>query len=295
MDIKLEPGAYILAISGGVDSVVLLDLISRLTDLKLVVAHYDHGIRPDSDQDQLFVASLADHYGLPFYSDEGKLGPKASEALARAKRYEFLRQVRRQTGADAIVTAHHQDDLIETAILNLLRGTGRRGLSSLRSTDDIRRPLLATTKNDLIAYARQHQLVWREDPTNQDDAYLRNYVRHQIITKLSLQDRQQLLKNLDRAAKSNPEIDRMLGLLLADHSRAGKLDRTWFINLPHDLARELLLAWLRQLGVLNIDRRQIERITILIKTLQHGKLIDVNAGYQLKVEAQTLALMLRER
>ena len=81
------------------------------------------------------------------------------------------------------------------------------------------RPLLGLTKSDLTAYAERHQLNWHEDPTNQDDAYLRNYVRHKILPKLSPTDRQQLLANLNRLARSNQEIDHLLGLQLASHSR----------------------------------------------------------------------------
>ena len=295
MDVKLEPGTYTLAVSGGVDSVVLLDLLSKLPGLKLVVAHYDHGIRPDSYQDRQLVELLARQYDLPFYYEAGRLGPKASEALAREKRYKFLYSVQRKTGSAAIVTAHHQDDLIETALLNLLRGTGRHGLSSLRATEQLRRPLLDKTKSQITAYALQRNLTWREDSTNQNDIYLRNYIRHKLVPKLSPPARQQLLSVISAAAKSNLEIDHLLKLLLTEHTSDGRLDRAWFISLPHDLAREILLTWLKQSGVANIDRPLIERTTVLIKTLPHGKLIDVNAEYQLKVEAQTLALLVRER
>jgi tRNA(Ile)-lysidine synthetase-like protein len=295
MDIKLEPGKYTVAVSGGVDSVVLLDLLSHLPEVTLVVAHFDHGIRHDSVEDRKLVESLASQHGLAFYYEEGKLGSKTSEASARLKRYEFLQRIKNQTKSDAIVTAHHQDDLIETAILNLVRGTGRRGLSSLKSTTEIRRPLLGQTKAVITKYAKQHKLVWREDSTNQEDKYLRNYIRHKVIPKLSQKERQQLLENLSEAANRNREIDKLLNQMLADHVHAGKLNRSWFINLPHDLAREVLLAWLKCSGVENINRGQIERTTVLIKTLSHGKLIDVDAAYQLKIEAQALALLARER
>jgi tRNA(Ile)-lysidine synthetase-like protein len=295
MDEKLEPGAYILAVSGGVDSVVLLDLLSHQPSLKLVVAHYDHGIRPDSAQDRCFVESLAAQYDLPFYYEEGNLGVKASEALARVKRYEFLRKVQFQTKSQAIVTAHHQDDRIETAILNMVRGTGRRGLSSLKSTKKMRRPLLNEAKTTIITYAKQHNLVWHEDNTNLSDVYLRNYVRHKITPKLSPKSRKQLLEILDKTSEYNQKIDHLLDELLHKHARLNQLDRSWFIGLPYDVSCEVLLAWMRQLGVADIDRQQIERTTVLIKTLSHGKLIDVDAEFQLQIEPQALALIPRER
>src|SRR5438132_889977 len=127
MDIALEPGTYIVAVSGGVDSMVLLDLLRTKPELKLIVAHYDHGMRPNSTADRQLVQAVSKHHGLTFIYDQGKLG-NASEATARRARYDFLHQVREASQARAIITAHHQDDLLETAILNILRGTGRRGL-----------------------------------------------------------------------------------------------------------------------------------------------------------------------
>ena len=146
MKLELEPGVYVVAVSGGVDSMVLLDLLRRQKDLKLVVAHLDHGIRSDSDLDRQLVQQVASKHGLAFVYNTAQLGPGASEALARKARYNFLRRVQLATNATAIVTAHHQDDLIETAILNLLRGTGRKGLSSLGDDKHLRRPLLHVSK-----------------------------------------------------------------------------------------------------------------------------------------------------
>src|SRR5487761_779794 len=132
MNIKLAPGKYVVAVSGGVDSVVLLHILAGIPNNELVVAHFDHGVRPDSVADRQFVQDLAVPLNFPFEFAEGKLGAKASEALARAKRYEFLRATQRKHQAAGIVTAHNQDDVLETAIINILRGTARRGLGSLR-------------------------------------------------------------------------------------------------------------------------------------------------------------------
>jgi tRNA(Ile)-lysidine synthase len=295
MKIDMQPGKYVVAVSGGVDSVVLLNLLSNVPDLELVVAHYDHGIREDSAADKALVKGLAVQLGLPFFSTAGNLGPKASEALAREKRYEFLRQVREQTAADAIVTAHHRDDFIETAIINIQRGTGRRGLSALGSTTELKRPLLAFSKAQLIDYAAAHQLTWHEDATNQDQAYLRNYVRHEIVPKFSRAEQAAFVALLRHTGTLNDQIDGVLKELLAAHAPAMSLERQWFIDLPHEVAREVLLAWLRQTDIRHLDRKQVERIVVLAKTLPHGKLIDVDSRFQLKITTNKLALIPRER
>src|SRR5262249_18822874 len=153
----------VVAVSGGVDSMTLLDVLAKQPDLRLVVAHFDHGIRADSEQDRQLVQAAAERYGLPFVFDMGHLGPATSEAKARRARYDFLRRVQRSSGARAVVTAHHQDDVLETAMLNLLRGTGRRGLTSLNSRPGLERPLLDTPKWKIKDHALSARLNWRED------------------------------------------------------------------------------------------------------------------------------------
>src|SRR5579871_3990732 len=104
MEIELSPGKYVVAVSGGVDSVVLLDLLNELNDITLVVAHFDHGIRADSSNDQKFVQELASNLKLEFHAKEGKLGEATSEEKARKARYDFLKGVVSSTKADGLIT-----------------------------------------------------------------------------------------------------------------------------------------------------------------------------------------------
>ncbi|HSX43899.1 MAG TPA: tRNA lysidine(34) synthetase TilS [Candidatus Saccharimonadales bacterium] len=290
MEVAIAPGTYVVAVSGGVDSMVLLDVMAHLEGLKLVVAHFDHGIRLDSEEDRALVRAAAEHYGLPFVFDEGHLGPKASEAAARSSRYRFLRAVRRATSADAILTAHHEDDVIETAIINMMRGTNRRGLASLHAYSDVVRPLLGYTKPNILAYAKEHRIKWREDTTNQDTRYLRNYVRHNILAKLSDDERTELLKHINNMAKLNTDIERDLINHLHMHPTSGQLDRHWFIMLPHNVAREVLASWLRSFGVINFDSKLLEKLIIGAKTLQPGKRMDVDKEHRIVINKGNLAL-----
>ncbi len=302
MDVHIAPGNYVVAVSGGVDSMVLLYALARQmvedkgleppTPWRLTVAHFDHGIRTDSAEDRKLVQQVAAQLGLPFIYIEGKLGPGASEALARERRYAFLRDVLAQTGGQAIITAHHEDDLLETVIINLLRGTGRRGLSSLKSHDDVLRPLLHMPKQELVAYARAHHIPWREDSTNQDPSYLRNYVRLHIVPRLQPERRLQLLQYARRAGEVNETLDAELALLLAGLDDEGRLPRQFFIQLPHTLAREVLAAWLRQQQA-TFDRRSIERLVVFAKTAEPGKRADIDARFFL--EAGKKDILLRSR
>lgn len=289
-----ESVSYVVAVSGGVDSVALLHILaSRLPAQRLVVAHFDHGIRKDSAEDRHFVGRLAKTYGLTFVFDEGRLGAGASEATARQARYAFLRQVKHSSAADYIVTAHHEDDLLETAIINLLRGTGRKGLASLRSRDDLYRPLLVTPKAHIIAYAKRQGLQWHEDSTNANPNYLRNYVRQAIMPNLDVDARQRLRRLIAETHDVNVQVDSLLAAQLHLQPAGDRLDRRWFIMLPHAVAREIMAAWLRQLGITDFDRTLLERLTIAAKTYASGKKADINRQYTMVVTRDELIAVSR--
>lgn len=302
MNISVEPGVYVVAVSGGVDSMVLLDLLVKEGrgargegGVRLVVAHLDHGIRSDSSFDRELVQRIARSYGLPFVYHEAKLGPGASEDVARKARYEFLHSVRDASAARAIITAHHHDDALETAIINLLRGTGRKGLSSLHANKVIHRPLLHVEKQAIRDYAKDQGLVWREDSTNQDTKYLRNYVRHQVLSEFAPEDRQKLRDIITRAAQVNEELDTQLMNYLHVQTKAGKLDRDTFLRLPHSVSKEVMAAWLRKHGVRDFDSKALERLVVAAKTLVPGKSADVLRGHSLKITAKYLALQTPDR
>lgn len=286
MKIDIEPGTYVVAVSGGVDSMVLLDLLVHKKSLKLIVAHYDHGIRDDSNKDRNLVQSASDKYGLPFVFDEGNLGSDTSEAAAREARYKFLAKVRLAASAKAIITAHHQDDLIETAIINILRGTNRRGLSSLKSRPDILRPLLHIPKSDLLGYAKTQNIKWHEDSTNTDETYLRNYVRKNILPRFSQADLQQMLEHINKLGQLNQDIDTIINSQI----KSENLDRQWFIELEHAVARDIMASWLRNHGVKDLDKKQLEILVRAAKTYKQGKQINVDKRHFIKVEESKLAL-----
>ncbi|MDB5163632.1 MAG: hypothetical protein JWS12_249 [Candidatus Saccharibacteria bacterium] len=291
----LDPGTYVVAVSGGVDSVSLLHVLAQQPHLSLIVAHFDHGIRPDSRADREHVQLLASNWGLPFVYDEVHLGPATSEEAARKARYTFLERVRQASRAQAIITAHHQDDVLETAIHNMRRGTGRRGLTSLASHGPLHRPLLQVPKWKIIDYALEHKLDWHEDSTNADTRYARNYIRHNIVKKLNYEQRAQLLKLIQATLQLNTEIEQLLINQLHVQPAPNRLARHWFIMLPHAVAKEALAQWLRQNGIRSYDKPTLERLVIAGKTALPGKIVDVNGEYQLLVEKSILALKHRDR
>jgi len=285
MDIDVPAGRYVVAVSGGVDSVALLHALREQTDTHLIVAHFDHGIRDESAEDRRFVQELAKDYGLQFVFDTARLGPGASEAAARKARYEFLRRAQAASNAQAIITAHHQDDVLETAVINLLRGTGRKGLSSLTNGEGIIRPLLQVPKTELLDYARRHGLQWREDSTNNDTNYLRNRIRHIVLPQWSQTDKRRLLEIVEQMRSLNGELDTLL-----DENLESELNREWFVLLPHAVAREVMATWLRQQGIREFDRATLERLTIGAKIAEPGKVMDIVKRRRLHVTKNTLSL-----
>lgn len=292
---ELHPGRYVVAVSGGVDSAALLHMLHDQPGVELVVAHYDHGIRDDSAKDRQLVHDLARDYGIPFVYHAGRLGKNASEDAARVARYAFLRSVKNTHDGQAIITAHHQDDVLETIIHNISRGTGRLGLSPMHASSDIIRPLMGMTKKDLIAYAEEHNLTWREDPTNEDDKYKRNHIRHNIVPKMSDLDKQQLLTHAQKAHQLNTEINSLIQEYFNQNQSINGIKRHSFIMLPHHVSREVMAAWLRNNGVRNFDKKTIERLTHAAKTYQVGKQASVNGAWIIDVKTDYLALKHEER
>jgi tRNA(Ile)-lysidine synthase len=185
-----EPGDAIVAISGGPDSVALLDLLNQLSaelNLRLVVGHVDHGIQSDSPTVRQSVASLSEKYQLPFETTELNLGPEASETEARRARYAWLRELQHRRGAKYLVTAHHQDDQVETILLRVLRGSAPSGLAGIaaRARGGLVRPLLPFTRAELVAYTTARALPVHDDPANRDPRHLRSWVRQAVVPLLS--------------------------------------------------------------------------------------------------------------
>jgi tRNA(Ile)-lysidine synthetase-like protein len=297
MDVVLpKSGTYVVAVSGGVDSRVLLDVLYKHGKLQdnskfiFIVAHLDHGIREDSAEDRRFVQALAKEYGLPFTYNTISLGSGASEAQARSARYGFLHNAMSTSGAQAIITAHHQDDLLETAVINILRGSGRKGLTALSSRPELLRPFLGVPKSELIAYAKEQGLSWREDTTNQDDAYLRNYVRHNMLPRFDNQARAQLLAIIDNLKDLNFELDKQLLEQLQAQGTPDTIHRLWFNSLPHIVAKETLASWLRAQQLRNFDSKTLERLVVSAKAARAGQQFSLPGDHIMKVGKEYLAL-----
>ncbi len=182
---------FLLACSGGIDSMVLVSLCMR-SSLDFVIAHCNFQLRGvDSIGDEEFVHDFAKENNIPvciksFETDDYISQHKVSvQMAARELRYAWFTEIMEQDRIETLVTAHHADDSLETFLINLSRGTGIDGLTGIPAkTDTISRPLLAFSKGQIEAYAQEEDLHWREDSSNAETKYLRNKIRHDIVPLL---------------------------------------------------------------------------------------------------------------
>ncbi|MBT8223267.1 MAG: tRNA lysidine(34) synthetase TilS [Eudoraea sp.] len=182
---------FLLACSGGADSVVLVHLCKQI-GLEFAIAHAHFGLRgEESDQDEVFVKNLSKNYNSKYFvkhfkTEEYATNNKVSiQVAARELRYVWFEEIRRAENLSYCVTAHHADDNLETFLINLSRGTGIRGLIGIPEKSEVLiRPMLNFTRKEILEYAGEYQLIWREDSSNLEKKYLRNKIRHDVIPAL---------------------------------------------------------------------------------------------------------------
>jgi tRNA(Ile)-lysidine synthase len=212
----IENRKTLLAVSGGIDSVVMLHLFHK-AGFRVGIAHCNFGLRgQDSVDDESFVRQLAAQLQIPCYVKSFTPKTFASaqgislQMSARRLRYEWFEALSAEFDYDWIATAHHINDSIETTLLNLTRGTGLAGLNGVPATNGrVVRPLLFSSRENIVDYAQKHQLVWREDVTNARTDYKRNLIRHRVVPLLK-----EMNPALERTFQSSTERLRAADTLL---------------------------------------------------------------------------------
>jgi tRNA(Ile)-lysidine synthase len=186
--LPLPSRRLLLAVSGGPDSVALLDLMHEAGDelaLELAVGHVDHGIHRESGAVARQVLALAARYGVPYLSRALSLGEDAGETEARRARYAALQELREEWGAGAIVTAHHADDQAETVLMRVLGGSGPAGLAAMpAAAGGILRPLLPFRRDELARHVQELELPVWDDPANRDSRHDRAWIRTVVLPVL---------------------------------------------------------------------------------------------------------------
>jgi len=229
----------LLGVSGGVDSVVMLDLLYQ-SGYRLGIAHCNFQLRGrESEEDHRFVARLAQTYDLPFYEkrfptkEYAKENGLSIQMAARELRFDWFEQLRNQKGYQVTGIAHNKNDSIETALINLTRGTGLKGITGIQpKSGNVVRPVLFATREEIVRYSSEQGLAYREDSSNKTVKYSRNRIRHTIIPEyqtINSQFLETMSKNIDRFR----EIHRLYEFMIANIRERimRKEGRTWKIDI----------------------------------------------------------------
>ncbi len=271
-----EGEKIVLALSGGIDSMVLADLLLK-SKVEFIAAHCNFHLRGhESDGDDWFVRKFAEKRGIQCFVKHFETEKYAAnhgisiEMAARDLRYAWFEQLRQQLGYDKIAVAHHADDQAETFFINLLRGAGLNGLKGMKPQNGvIIRPLLWASREQIRKYAVENHIVWREDHTNVESVYLRNRIRNQLLPvfdELQPKARQGLYRSLEYLSAENELYRTLLKEKLAQIvERDGEIQRLPYSAFslcvvgPSTLRQaqgsgtsafsfQLLFEWLRQYG-----------------------------------------------
>ncbi len=296
-DLIPEGKALLVAFSGGVDSVALSLAMIELKDFlklkRIALAHINHGIRGDeSKRDEEFAKKFGDSKGLEVFVEKADVKKIAKEkgenleAIAREVRYKLLRDIKEREGFDLIATAHHLNDLLETVLLWLVRGSGLEGLTGFNEKmNDLIRPLYTSTREDIVEFVRSRNESWVEDSTNYDLLYARNRIRHNVVPELKkinprLEESVLRLVSLLRDEEDflKKEMQRAMGRCIKED----KADRKELKALHPAIQRKLLSEWL---GIKNM--KKVEQI---MRIQRYGGSASLGGGILLEAKGNYLYL-----
>ena len=272
---------YLIGLSGGRDSVALVDCLVRRGYKNLCVCHLNHQLQGRAgDSTANFVAVLAKKWKLRCEIGSvdvralARKSRKSIEAAARDARYEFFAKIARRRKCNTIFLAHHADDLVETLLINLFRGTGFAGLAGMRELSErtingvaltIARPLLPVWRSEIDAYIKSRKLAYREDATNCDLEPLRNRIRLRTLPYLERTLGRKIRQSLWRTAQIAAEEEAILNDLLPPGGKnGGSLDLKQLRKSGVAFQRRTLREWLREQGVANVGFDVVERVRALL-------------------------------
>lgn len=294
----------VLGVSGGPDSVCLLDIFAKLApkyDLKLIVAHVNYGLRgKDSNGDEKFVRGLAKKYGLKIeifrphpsrhsgrdtFSQGEKRNFVPSENQLREIRYEFFEKVRKENKFDLIAVGHTLDDQAETYLMRIIRGSGLAGLASMKfKTGNIIRPLLGITKKEILEYLNKTDRTYRTDKTNKEISFLRNKIRNRLIPYLEKKYNPNIKKTLFASSLSiADDYDLISKITDKVYSVNKKLSVSKLLKLHPALRKRVLIKTIeeKKLDLKDIETSHIEEVLKVLKSTKSKSQIVIFKGLKI--------------
>ena len=280
-DLWEKDSKIIVGVSGGSDSVCLLDVLNKLAPkygFQLHIAHVNYGLRDKaSDLDEVFVRKLAAKYELPLSVLIAKKRQYSGnlESNLRKIRYDYFEELRLEIGFDNVAVAHNQDDQAETVLMRIIRGSGLNGLSAMKAKSvKIIRPLLGTSKGDILAYVKENKLKYRTDKSNADIKFLRNSIRHGLLPYLEKNFNPSIKKTLSEwsiaVACDYAYIDKQAERFVSTKCKIKcvHFSAQDFLKLHSAIQRQAVRVMFRRLlgGVNDIESNQVEELIKVIKS-----------------------------
>ena len=303
----IEPGQKVaVALSGGPDSVALLYLLHNLSTklgFDVVACHFDHNLRPDSGDDANFTKSLAKKLGVPITIKKWDIKKTSTgiQEKARGARYSFFEKLVAEGYADLVATGHTKNDSVETSLMWMLRGTGPGGFGGIPPVRGFYiRPLIETTKKELLVWLSKNDIPYRKDPTNESDQYRRNRIRQKIIPAL-LAEAPEAVESIARLARlskaTNDVVEELSKRKMADiANRVGeqlvvyKIDD--LLKEPMAVRYELYRQAVAVTGLLvsSLTLERIEAIDLLATEKKLGKSVELPGGYMVRADHGGLSI-----
>ncbi len=274
---------YLIGVSGGLDSRVLLELLQQFGFSRLAVCHLNHDLRGSaSRQDAEFVERLAKRLKLPCFSKTIKTWPKKSsiETAARLARHRLFFEAAKEFKTNRIFLAHHADDLVETFLFNILRGTGSLGNAAIELNTTLRvneqllsivRPLLSVWKVELQEFAKRNRLLFREDATNAESQHTRNRIRNLLIPEIETILGRPVKRNLFRLSQVAREEEKLLAEVTPRIWEHESISVREIGGLPVALQRRVIHYWLNHLKVPDVGFEEIEAVRALVEREKPAK------------------------
>ncbi|MEE8364882.1 MAG: tRNA lysidine(34) synthetase TilS [Gammaproteobacteria bacterium] len=293
----------VLAFSGGLDSCVLLHLLtSHPHSYSIQLWHVNHGLQESADEMEVFCNARAWEYGLEIKTSHLHLDPHAGnlESTARQARYALFEKELNQ--GDCLMTAHHADDQVETFILNALRGSGSAGLRGIAKSRPIGqstlfRPLLDISREELSTYARHHQIKWFEDPSNASDRFDRNFLRQQVVPLIksrwpgyigSIRSVIEIQAETVAVLEDLAAQDYATALDPSDRENTDTLSRQALLELIPARQKNLIRYWLKQRGCASLPQTRINELVSQLRTKKNTGLMIRGNGYSIRLYNQRL-------
>lgn len=266
----------VIGVSGGPDSVCLLDILAKIKEkgeMEIHIAHVNYGLRGrDSQKDEELVQKLAEKYqlGLSVFESEKIEETEINEENLRNTRYNFFKKVREELGYDSIAVAHNQDDQAETFLMRIIRGAGLQGLSGMKYKNDrIIRPLLGISKKEILEYLKNEKIEFRLDKTNKKDQFFRNKIRNKLIPYLEKNFNPNIKKTIADSTLNITDDMSLISELSKKYSKNAKeIKVSSILKLHPALQKRIILEAIksRKGSLKKIESAHVEEILKIIKS-----------------------------